>query len=213
MQITPSQQHGAIGENIVERCFLSDGWIVHRCIPDYGFDFLVCPSRGGTVSTDYAFLQVKSVSSPLSVLVDGTIPFRIETKHLELWQQTATPSYLCVVELPTERIFLSRTWHLTDFVDDVHGRGWEKKHDSYTVHLSNDMLVQGDRLLRMTKALEETWERIRYVLSDKFQPSPDAGCTGRQRPPLRGIESEIARALGAKMTSELYIPAGTGLRG
>jgi len=174
MKRPPSHRIGALAENLTEKLFIEKGWIVHRCVPDYGFDFLVCPCDATTVSMDIAFLQVKGANHALQASHEHSVPVAILAKHLRLWADTATPSYLAVVEVPSARVFLCNTWFLIDDLEDRSGPDWFRHGNRHTVYLPGDTVLEGDRLSRMARALKRRWSEMRKALFIDGKPeSPD----------------------------------------
>ena len=99
------KQHlsGELGENQVARLLLEQGWIVQKLYSDYGFDYLIQRTQDGEVTTDFAFIQVKTSQSSSSGL--GKI-CRVQTKHLKLWQESPIPCFIALVHLPAGHVYL-----------------------------------------------------------------------------------------------------------
>jgi len=106
MKRPKSHQAGDLAENIVAGEFLHLGWVVNPCISDYGYDFLIQLIEGSQSKPVFAFLQVKGTDQQLTPNSEASFSFAFDVEHLEYWYKTPIPVYVCIVELPTRKVFI-----------------------------------------------------------------------------------------------------------
>jgi hypothetical protein len=127
MKRPPSHKAGDLAENLVAQAFLCSNWIVNSQSSDYGYDFFVQYHEpdGGAIS---ALLQVKAVMSGIKRWRDNSFLYRLESRYAEFWIKTVEPVYLCIVDIPSERIFAVSGSDVYASVSNTHGA----KNERYT---------------------------------------------------------------------------------
>lgn len=100
-------QIGDTGELRVAHAFVQYGWIVEKLNSDYEFDFLLQRVERENVTGDFALIQVKATEAGDAPGAGSPPALRIAAKHQRLWQSTPIPTFLVLVDLNEDRLFIA----------------------------------------------------------------------------------------------------------
>lgn len=164
MKRPDSHKAGDLAENLVEQAFLRHNWIVNAQSSDYGYDFFVQYHEpdGGAIS---ALLQVKALMSGIKRWRDNSFLYRLESRYAEFWVKTVEPVYLCIVDIPTGRIFAVSGLDVWAAVSKNMAR------QTSAIPIPERAELNSNRFVKILAEVRDWWVPIRFVMGRFFQPS------------------------------------------
>lgn len=155
---------GDAGEFLVAHVFVQYGWIVEKLNSDYGFDFLLQRVEGEIVTGDFALLQVKATESGDALGMGRPPALKVTAKHRQLWESTPIPTFLVLVDLNEERLFIADCRRsLTDMKQEVIGSALPKD-GSRRLRPDQFLLLTKESASQIAADVADYWTRIRSAI-------------------------------------------------
>jgi Domain of unknown function (DUF4365) len=216
------QQHriGDIGELRVAHAFVQYGWIVDKLHSDYGFDFLLQRVDKERVTGDFALLQVKATEAESDPGTASPPALRIAAKHQRLWESTPIPTFLVLVDLKEDRLFVASCRGLTA-VRMCTGRDNDElsKEDSQRVRPDQFMLLTTESASQIAVEVAEYWARFRATMLSSGAVAhliPGLGTVATSMVPIVSLlrfNSKLAEVLGYELADSVTMDVMRSLVG
>lgn len=159
MKRPESHRTGDLGEIRTTQLFAEYGWIVTKVQSDYGIDLIIQRTEGQLVTGDFALVQVKATRRPFG---GGAASISLSRRHLDLWQAISIPTFLAVVDVPTNEAFILDCHALS--LQLTQGRQANGSNpNTHTVTIPQAALIEIKRMEELSRCVQVFWARIRQA--------------------------------------------------
>lgn len=167
MKWTKEQQLENESKVAFRSLLLPTGWIIRDKNPDVGIDMEIEFVKGEEVENRLLWVQIKATESMEST--NGTIPFRMETKHLKYYENAQLPVIILLwrkTENAFYYLFAQQYIHEKLSADDTEWRTKQTK----TISFPGDSKLQDINSLRALST-----EEYLYIIQQQLNIKPEAG--------------------------------------
>lgn len=157
-----SHRVGDLAETLTQEAFLSSGWIVNRCLSDYGYDFFVMRDPSEDSSPGFAFLQVKGHGGNAFGENSSLCHVQVKTRHLRQWYGCPVPVFLCIVHVPTRSVYVVSIKEVVGSLRSEHGAEWASA-KSRCIMVTTKHLFSPEVAARLLREIEHYWMIVRQA--------------------------------------------------
>lgn len=157
-----SHRVGDLAETLAQEVFLASGWIVNRCLSDYGYDFFVMRDVDSNPRPGFAFLQVKGLGGDASGAIVSLSFAQVETRHLRQWENCPIPVLLCIVNVMARSVYVVSAKEIVDSLQSEHGAEWDST-KSRRVTVTSKHLFSDEVAGKLLREIEDYWAVVRQA--------------------------------------------------